>query len=983
MAVKRRAAGRRGRERVLIRVAEQWVSRNIPIPPATASTLLALSAVAAVTTALPRTADAITIVPTFDVSVTSHPQSANIQNAFNYVALQYKNLYSDPVNINITVVAGSSGLGGSSTSILGTNTYTQMRTALIGDATSANDTVANASLPVASPLPAGSLIAYSRAQAKALNIIPSDAVSDGTFTFNGTFGYSFDPVNHQPAAGQFDFIGVAQHEVTEIMGRIPGLGTNFFGQPDYLPYDMFRWTAPGTRGLTNGGGIYYSLDSGTTNLKGFNNAAAFGGDPQDWDSSTNDAYNAFTSSGVMSLLSPVDVTTNDVIGFNLANLVWSGAADNTTWNIFNTSNWTNSSGNTKFTDAALVVFNDTSPLAATTVNLTQTVRPTSVTVSSATNNFTISGAGSIAGVGTTLTKTGTSTLILATNNTYTGGTTISAGTLQIGNGATVGSITGNVVNNGTLAFNRSDSFAFSGNITGSGALRKSGGGTLTLSGANSYGGGTTVNGGGTLQLGANNAAGTGAVALIGGNLNLATFNQAITNLSFGDGGFTGSGNVTGTGTLTLGGSITFNGNNAFTTPASVISSNVALAAGTHSITNNTFFSSNSRYDLIIQGTISGAGGLSKDGSSAYNVAITHASNTYAGATTVTNGQLFLAATNALPSLTPVTVNGGSLNLNPNINESGVTAGNYSQSIGSLAGTGGSVQFASATLTVGNANTSTSYGGAMAGSNGSITKVGTGTLTLSGVLSYTGTTTVSGGTLALANTSSVATAAANVTAGTLRLTPLTTRVLNVNTATVSPGARLDLTDNKLIVRSGTIGTANPSTHIYNGLSGLIQSAYNFSAWDGSGIMSSMPTAIAGVTTIGIATGTQIRGLGATETDTFAGQQITGASVIAMYTYAGDANLDGTIDGGDYGTIDNFVQVPGAFGYANGDFNYDGVIDGGDYGIIDNNIQAQGAPFPTGGVASVSALTAVPEPGGLAVLVGLPLILRRRTRRPATR
>jgi hypothetical protein len=63
----------------------------------------------------------------------------------------------------------------------------------------------------------------------------------------------------------------------------------------------------------------------------------------------------------------------------------------------------------------------------------------------------------------------------------------------------------------------------------------------------------------------------------------------------------------------------------------------------------------------------------------------------------------------------------------------------------------------------------------------------------------------------------------------------------------------------------------------------------------------------------------------------------------YTYAGDANLDGAINGGDYGIIDNFVQVPGAWGYFNGDFNHDGVIDGGDYGILDNNVQAQGAPL----------------------------------------
>ena len=64
------------------------------------------------------------------------------------------------------------------------------------------------------------------------------------------------------------------------------------------------------------------------------------------------------------------------------------------------------------------------------------------------------------------------------------------------------------------------------------------------------------------------------------------------------------------------------------------------------------------------------------------------------------------------------------------------------------------------------------------------------------------------------------------------------------------------------------------------------------------------------------------------------------VIVKYTYLGDANLDGVVDGGDYGAIDNNVQISGASAYHNGDFNYDSVIDGGDYGIIDNNIQAQG-------------------------------------------
>ena len=67
-------------------------------------------------------------------------------------------------------------------------------------------------------------------------------------------------------------------------------------------------------------------------------------------------------------------------------------------------------------------------------------------------------------------QAGTGTLTLTGANTYTGGTTITAGTLQLGNGGTTGSITGNVVNNGALVFNRSDTLTFAGVISGTGAL---------------------------------------------------------------------------------------------------------------------------------------------------------------------------------------------------------------------------------------------------------------------------------------------------------------------------------------------------------------------------------------------------------------------------------------------------------------------------------------------------------------------------------
>lgn len=79
-----------------------------------------------------------------------------------------------------------------------------------------------------------------------------------------------------------------------------------------------------------------------------------------------------------------------------------------------------------------------------------------------------------------LTKAGAGTLILTANNSYTGTTTISAGTLQIGNGGTTGSIVGDIVNNASLVFNRSDAYTIAGSITGSGTLTLSGGGTATF-----------------------------------------------------------------------------------------------------------------------------------------------------------------------------------------------------------------------------------------------------------------------------------------------------------------------------------------------------------------------------------------------------------------------------------------------------------------------------------------------------------------------
>jgi Hint domain/Passenger-associated-transport-repeat len=110
----------------------------------------------------------------------------------------------------------------------------------------------------------------------------------------------------------------------------------------------------------------------------------------------------------------------------------------------------------------------------------------------------------------TVELTGGGTLVFSAANTYSGGTTIDAGTLQIGSGGTGGSIVGNVTDAGTLAFDRSDAVTFSGAITGSGGVVQDGAGTLVLTGTNGYGGDTTINAG-TLELANSGAAGSGTI----------------------------------------------------------------------------------------------------------------------------------------------------------------------------------------------------------------------------------------------------------------------------------------------------------------------------------------------------------------------------------------------------------------------------------------------------------------------------------------
>ena len=134
-------------------------------------------------------------------------------------------------------------------------------------------------------------------------------------------------------------------------------------------------------------------------------------------------------------------------------------------------------------------------------------------------------------------KTGGGVVIFTGDNDYSGGTTISGGTLRIGNNTATGSIEGDVVNNSNLEFARSNANIFSGDISGSGSVQHTGDGTTTLTGTNSYKGTTTVSAG-TLLVNGDQSGATGPVTVTSGATlgGTGTIGGSTTTITISDGG---------------------------------------------------------------------------------------------------------------------------------------------------------------------------------------------------------------------------------------------------------------------------------------------------------------------------------------------------------------------------------------------------------------------------------------------------------------
>jgi len=729
-------------------------------------------------------ARALTITADFDSTITGDTNHVAIEAGINSAIATYETMFLNPINVTITFTEDPTGLGGSLTNYLN-DTYTDYRAKLAASATSASDTTALAHLPTQTknPVNSNNNLTLATANAAALGIFTGTNSLGGQIFLNPS-AMNLTRTSINP--NKYDLISVVEHELDEVLGLGSALVNGSNGQPaptgPIMPMDLFRYNQSGVRSFNTGTDsatqAYFSLD-GTTHIARFNQTsdASTGGDFGDWWSfsgtQTPQVQDAYGTPGIVVDVGTAEKTALDAIGYTLLTnkFTWNATSSGTgpvdgsqVWSTAGGSKWWNGTANSIWKNSPVqnAQFGTPGTVGTTAYSITMSTAITVGTITFANQHYTIAAS--------------------------TNALTINSGIMAIAN-ATVAAPVILGANNSWETIGTAI-LTVSGNVSGGFGITKQGPGTLIMSGSsNTYTGATTVNSG-TLQLNSAGALPTGGnVVIAGGTLDIHGQTLSIGNLTFGDGvsleapTLTDSGATAGV--LTLGGNVTYTGtfNGGFTYSSPVtIAHNLQLASGTHHFTSaDTAVAAN--YDIVVSGVMAGAGGLTKDGTSFY-MALTGA-NTYTGATVINAGFFYAAAANTLPSASAVTVNsGGVLSLNPTVAQTGVVVGDYSQTIGSLAG-GGSVLLDAATLTTGGDGTSTTFSGTISGAGGIVHKAGAGTMTLSGANTFTGNLFVDAGTVLVSGSLTGLTRVNS--GGTLSGTGTTGTVSAVSGGTVRPGS----------------------------------------------------------------------------------------------------------------------------------------------------------------------------------------------------
>ena len=291
----------------------------------------------------------------------------------------------------------------------------------------------------------------------------------------------------------------------------------------------------------------------------------------------------------------------------------------------------------------------------------------------------------------------------------------------------------------------------------------------------------------------------------------------------------------------------------------------------------------------------------------------------------------------------------------------------------------------------------SHGEAITGAGG-LSKQGTSDLIVYTANSYTGSTEIVGGRVVFAahqhigpvNVYAGASAlmqtsqhfqALNIKAGgSAAMDKNGTLLLAADELNIEAGGTFDLANNAAVVHA----TAANRDQVLQQIEGYVRSARNQATiWTGTGLTSSVAQAdTTGLSGIGVILNMDSQGRPIFST--FQGEPVDTNSVLVKYTWNGDADLNGIVDGSDYFQIDKAYLLRNdpdpskvLHGWYNGDFNYDDTIDGSDYFLIDkaflsHRVLIQDPPT----ALSAMGLAVVPEPGGVVLLVIAGAMLRRR-------
>lgn len=250
-----------------------------------------------------------------------------------------------------------------------------------------------------------------------------------------------------------------------------------------------------------------------------------------------------------------------------------------------------------------------------------------------------------------------------------------------------------------------------------------------------------------------------------------------------------------------------------------------------------------------------------------------------------------------------------------------------------------------------------------GSSGAVFKEGAGTLTLGSTNTYGGGTAVAEGTLVLGASQNMS--LLNIGTGANVLVAAgANKVLVAHSLNMATGARVDLTDNDMVVDY-------TGATVLGAVQSLIAQGYDGGSWYGNGITSSSAAASSSPrAAIGFVEANDIYTIFPAM---FSGATVDATSVLLRYTVAGDANIDGTVNGSDFNLLAmNFGILSGKSWYF-GDFTYDGAVNSADFNVLAGGFGYTIATQPG---------SSVPEPAAGAVLLAAVLLTRRRTHRRKT-